>query len=96
EVTDGGTKLWPGHKVKATLKGKLTIKGVSKPVEAASTIGFYAHTPELDGFGIKGNVLRIKSDFTVKLSEYEMSAPVVGKKVAEIVGVSLNLTAIQE
>ncbi|MFT7624963.1 MAG: polyisoprenoid-binding protein YceI, partial [Myxococcota bacterium] len=45
EVTDGGTKLWPGHKVKATLKGKLTIKGVSKPVEAASTIGFYAHTP---------------------------------------------------
>ncbi len=90
------TKLWPGHTTDATLTGKLTIKGITHPVTAKATIGYHPFTPALADFGIKSNIMRIKAGFDVKLSDYEMSAAVVGKKVAETVQVSLNVTALEQ
>ncbi len=95
-VVAASRALWPGHTVGATLKGALTIKGIPVPVEAEAAIGYHKWTPALGKYGIEGNIVRVKADFDVKLSDYGMSAGVIGKKVAEQVQVSLNLTAIEK
>ncbi len=93
EAADG--RLWPGRTVDVALKGKLKIKDIEKPVEATASVGYHKHTEELSRFGIDTDVLRIKANFEVKLSDYGMSPPVVGTKVAEVVQIALNLTATQ-
>ncbi|MFT5435330.1 MAG: polyisoprenoid-binding protein YceI [Myxococcota bacterium] len=87
-------QLWHGHTISAKLHGKLTIRGIAKPVVTEATISYHPWTKKLSNFGIKEDILRIKSSFQVKLSDYEISAGVIGQKVAEVVEVSLSLTAI--
>lgn len=91
-----GKQLWPGHTIAATLHGTLTIKGITRPVTAKASIGYHKWSPAIEKFGVKGDLVRIKADFEVKLSDYDMSAGVIGQKVAEVVTVSLNLSAIEQ
>ena len=93
EADDG--RLWPGRTIDAKVKGTLTIKGISQPVETTASVAYYKWNPKLADFGVKTNLLRLKADFNVKLSDFKMEAGVVGQKVAEVVVVSLNLTATE-
>ncbi|MBT9556602.1 MAG: YceI family protein [Myxococcales bacterium] len=86
--------LWPGRTVETPITGSLTIKGQAKAVKAVATVSWVPHSPDLAKFGIKGDILRVKTRFDVTLADFGMSAEVIGQKVAEVVSVDLNLTLV--
>ena len=86
--------LWPGKTADVTVHGKLAIKGIEKAISAQASVGWFAASEKFAKFNIKGDVLRIKTQFSVTLADFGMSAEVIGQKVAEVVQVDLNLTAV--
>jgi polyisoprenoid-binding protein YceI len=80
--------------VKATLYGKFTLHGVSRNVSVGVKIGHRQATPAMAKFGIKGDVLRIKGSFFIKMSDYGIKVPSkLGAKVSNTVEINLALTA---
>ena len=80
--------------VKATLYGSFKLHGVSRNVSVDVTIGHRKATPGMAKFGIKGDVLRVKGSFFVKMSDYGIKVPSkLGAKVSNTVEISLALTA---
>lgn len=80
--------------VKATLHGKFTLHGVTRDVSVEVVIGHRRATPAMAKFGIKGDVLRIKGSFFVKMSDYGIKVPSkLGAKVSNTVEINLALTA---
>jgi polyisoprenoid-binding protein YceI len=80
--------------VKATLYGKFTLHGVTRNVSVDVSIGHRKATPAMAKFGIKGDVLRIKGAFFVKMSDYGIKVPSkLGAKVSNTVEINLALTA---
>ena len=75
----------------ATLVGELTLHGVTRTVSIPkSTITMMAEsdaTRKVAG----GDLLAIRSKFAVKLSDYGVSHPVIGKKVANEVSLDVSL-----
>ncbi len=94
DAVPGG--LWPGRTATVRVRGTLTIKGHSKAIETTASVAWVPHTAALDGFGIKGDLLRVKARFDVTLADVGMSAEVIGQKVAEVVAVDLNLTLVEQ
>ncbi len=91
----GNAQLWPGRKVTATVEGELTIKGTTKALTAEVTASYRPWTEDLARFKLDGDVLRVQTEFKVKLGDFGISAPkLVGSKVAEEVVIALNLTAV--
>lgn len=79
--------------VKATAKGKLSIHGVTKEINAPVEITYYKETDQTK-VRIAGNLLKVSADFTIKLSDYKISIPsMVAGKVDETIKVSVNLIA---
>lgn len=68
-----------------TAKGKLTIHGVTKDVEIPGTVQK------------QGEKYIMKSDFMVKLADYNISIPqLLWQKIAEQIKVSINFTYIHQ
>ncbi len=86
-------KLEDGKRVKVTLHGKFTVHGVTHEVEAPGEITYFKEN-EMTKKKIKGNLLKIKAGFDVKLSDYGVKIPsmVVGK-VNENIRVTVNFIA---
>lgn len=97
DKVSGAGALKPGKKLKGTVHGSLTIKGVKRSIKVPIEVAFYKWTPELKNFRVMGDLLRIKGSFKVKLADFNVSIPsVLGKKVAETVTINFNLTAVEK
>lgn len=85
-------------KVSGKVFGKLTIKGATKDVEAKATLGLFPENPKLAGFGLKGDVVRIKAELTVALRDFGVTVPegIAGLKVADTVDIAMDLTAVRK
>jgi polyisoprenoid-binding protein YceI len=79
-----------GENVNVTLAGKMTIHGVTKDITAPAILTYYKES-EKTRSKIKGNLLKVKSNFSIKLSDYGVNIPnmVVGK-VDENIQLSIN------
>lgn len=72
----------------ATLKlvGQCTIRGKTRDIEIPATLAYLDETPETQK-KVKGDLVRLRAEFTVKLSEYGVSGPkgseMIGLKVAD-------------
>lgn len=79
--------------VKATAKGKLSIHGVTKEITAPVELTYYKETEQTKA-RIAGNLLKVTTGFTIKLSDYKISIPSMVKgKVDENIKVSVNFIA---
>ncbi len=75
----------------ATLVGDLTLHGVTHTVSVPnSTIIVMKESPATQKVA-KGDLLAIKSKFSVKLADYGVSHPVIGTKVAGTVDLNVSL-----
>ena len=80
--------------VDATLYGKFSLHGVTRNVKLKVKLGHRVAGPQLAKFGVKGDVLRIKGSFELKMSDYGIKVPSkLGAKVSNTVKISLALTA---
>ncbi len=100
EVTKvkGPKQLKPNKETKVKVEGKFTIHGITRPVTADAKVRWIPLTDEIKGTpGIDGDVLRIKADFAVKLTDHLISVPaIVRLKVSNDITVSVSLRAIAE
>ena len=87
-------KLANANNAQAKLYGSFTLHGVTRKISLDVTISHRVATPAMEKLGIKGDVLRIKGSFTVKMSDYGIKVPSkLGAKVSNTVKLNLALTA---
>lgn len=100
EITkvEGEGKLAFGAKLKGKVHGKLTIKGVTKPVVADVTVSYHKHTPQMKKVWINNHLLVVKGSFKINVKDFGVKgAPqLFGQKVAEEVDVQLKLAGVQQ
>ncbi|MFC2084852.1 YceI family protein [Bacteroidota bacterium] len=89
----GASKLEEGKKTAVSFHGIFSIHGVSKEIVATGELTYYKES-EKTKTRIKGNLLKVKADFNIKLSDYGVKIPdmVVGK-VDENIKISANFVA---
>lgn len=78
--------------IEAEVVGDFTVKGVTKEVTAGATLTFLEES-ERTKSRVKrgGDLLGVKADFKINLSDYGVSNEVIGSKVAEDIDVSVNV-----
>lgn len=84
------------HKSGETFRvtGKLTLKGVTKTITTEATVKYLPES-EATRKVFKGDVLRVRTSFPVKLSDYGVSVPERSKgKVAEVVTIRLDVFGV--
>jgi polyisoprenoid-binding protein YceI len=93
-----GARIDYDKKVQGTAHGKLTIKGVTKDVKVPVTLGLFKPNPKLAQMGLNNDVLRVKTSFEAPLADYGIKAPdnLAGLKVADLVTIALDLTALKK
>lgn len=75
------------------VKGNLTLHGVTKPVTAMVNVKHVKESAATKGQGFKGDILQIKTSFTVTLSDYGviLPAPVAkNNKVSKTVKIAIT------
>jgi len=76
------------------ITGKFTLKGVTKKVTAAATVKYLKESETTRGARFKGDVLQVRADFSVKLSDFGVEIPTPAKgKVAPTVRIRVDLYA---
>ena len=97
KVTGDG-QLTFGKKIKGQVHGKMTIHGVTKPVVADVTVGYYKHTPQMKKMWISNHLLVVDGSFKVKVKDFGVKgAPqLFGSKVANEVEIALKLAGEQQ
>lgn len=93
-ISNPGTKqLKDGQKITVTLQGKFSVHGVTKNITAPAEL-FYLKESDKTKSRLPGNLLRVTSNFSIKLSDYGIKIPemVVGK-VNEEVKIAVNFVA---
>ncbi len=90
--------LKPGVSTSGRVKGKLTIKGKTRPIEVAVKLAYVEASDKLKKVYIPGNALRIKGDFEVVLADFGVEPPshLLGVKIAEKVSIRFALTALEK
>ncbi|MBU0552657.1 YceI family protein [Myxococcota bacterium] len=90
--------LKAGKPLKGKLKGVITIKGVSKAISVPVKVAYRASDEQLKAAYIKGDVLRLKAEFTLNIRDFGIIPPahVAGIKVADEVTIKVGLTALSE
>lgn len=88
--------LTAGSSVQADATGEFTLHGVTKtitiPVRAS-----YRELPAGQVYGLEGNLLRIESSFSIKLSDYGVNIPApLTAKVANELTLTVKATAKQK
>lgn len=66
------------------LVGECTIRGKTRPIEIPATLAYLDETPETQK-KVKGDLVRVRGEFKVKLSDYG----VVGPKGSEVIGLKV-------
>lgn len=64
-----------GESVKVTIAGTMMMHGMKKDMEIQTTITYLNAIKELEGYGYKGDLLVIKSDFNIKLADFGIERP---------------------
>ena len=93
-ISDASSKaLEDGKKVTAKASGKISIHGVTKDIIADVELTYIKET-EKTKKEIPGNLLRITTNFKLKLTDFNISIPsMVAGKVDETIKVSANFIA---
>lgn len=74
-----------------TLVADVTLHGVTRTINIpGTTITLLNESPATRKVA-RGDLMAIRSKFSVKLADYEVSHPVIGKKVAETVALDVSL-----
>lgn len=74
-----------------TLVADLTLHGVTKTIEIPATNITMMNESEATRKVANGNLMAVRSSFTVKLADYGVSHPVIGEKVANEVEIDVSL-----
>ena len=79
--------------VNATASGKLTLHGVTRQVSVPVTLVYFEENKKT-GSKQPGNLLRVKVNFNVKLSDYNITVPqILYYKLDETVAITIDLVA---
>ncbi len=78
------------NKLEADVKGSFSLHGVTNPITAKSTVT-YLDESEATKKRAPGDLLVVKAEFNVKLSDFEVENNIIGNKVAEDIEVTVNL-----
>ncbi len=77
-----------------TLVGNCSLHGKTNPVKIPATLTYLDETPKTQE-RIKGDLLRIRAEFNVKLADYDITGPkasqIVGLKVANDIAVKASV-----
>jgi polyisoprenoid-binding protein YceI len=79
------------NKLTAKIVGDYTMRGITKEV-TADAIVTYLDENEKTKMRTPGDLLGVKADFTVKLSDFGVKNDVIGNKVADTIEVGVNIT----
>ncbi|MEZ4286828.1 MAG: YceI family protein [Polyangiales bacterium] len=97
EITkvSGAKQLKANKDTKVTVEGKFTLHGVTKEVKTVANVKWIPFTDDMKGTpGITGDIVRVKSSFTIKLTDYGVSVPsLVRLKVANEIKIDVDLRA---
>lgn len=96
EITsvEGATALVAGQVTRVTLVGTFTVHGVSHAMRAQAQVRWMPHSPELEGQGIHGDLIRAQASFTVNLPDHNVSVnPLVRLKISDQIRVNVTLRA---
>lgn len=93
---DGASALRPNEAASVQVHGRFTLHGVSRELTTTARVRLVPLTPELARTpGITGDVLRIQTTFTVRLTDFGVSVPaMVRLKVSNDIQVTVDLRAI--
>ena len=80
-----------GQKVSATATGSLTIKGITKEVEIPVSLTYLPGKLGARVQGMEGDILVIRSDFTILRSDYDINAGQNLDKVSDEVLLKLSI-----
>ncbi|MFH2035045.1 MAG: YceI family protein [Candidatus Zixiibacteriota bacterium] len=77
-----------------TVAGEFTLHVITKPVEIVAR-ATYMDDNEMTKMRLPGNILAIRTDFAINLSDYGITGPqgmnVIGAKLAEQIGIEVSL-----
>lgn len=98
--TDITTALTPGGTARGNVRGRLTLHGQTREVTVPVTVSLIPLTAEhagMDQFGINADMLRVRGELTVRLSDYGVSifAP-LRLKVSNEIRVRVDLTTFRQ
>jgi polyisoprenoid-binding protein YceI len=84
---------------KMKLIGTLSMHGQTKPVEIAATLAYLDESPMTEKL-VRGDVVRVRAEFPVKLSEFGITGPpesaVIGVKVSDEQNVQVTIFGATE
>jgi len=72
--------------------GNLTLKGVTKTITTNATVRFIKESDQTRAARFKGDVVNVKTEFKIRLSDYKVTIPPQAKgKVGEVVTIKLSV-----
>lgn len=76
EIVESDKKaIKKGEAAKVWISGIMAMHGVEKEIKIETTITYLNAIKELEGYGYKGDLLVIKSDFNIKLADFKIERP---------------------
>ena len=78
-ITFEATKVTPKSGDDYTVTGKLTIHGVTKEITTPVKLSYRKSDSTTQGKGFKGDIVRLQTNFKVKLSDYGINIPAPAK-----------------
>lgn len=97
--TDIAAPLAPNAPARGTVRGRLSMHGVTRSVSVRVTvrrIPLGAEHAGLEAIGINADMLRVQGEFTVALTDYGISVPTILRlKVSNEIRVRVDLTAFR-
>jgi polyisoprenoid-binding protein YceI len=91
--------LQPGAEAQGTVTGRFTMHGVTREITAPVRVRYVPLSNDhagMQGFGVNADMLRVRSDFALNLSDYGVSimAP-LRLKVSNTITVRVDFTAFR-
>ena len=74
-----------------TLVGQMTIHGVTQPMEVRGARLTFLDASDATARVARGDLLSIRASLNVTLSEFDVSHPVIGNKVADEIAIDVSL-----
>lgn len=72
--------------------GNLTLKGVTKVITTNATVRFIKESEQTRAARFKGDLVNVKTEFKIRLSDYNVQIPAQAKgKVGEVVTIKLSV-----
>jgi polyisoprenoid-binding protein YceI len=72
--------------------GNLTLKGVTKTITTNATVRFIKESDQTRAARFKGDLVNLKTEFKIRLSDYNIKIPAQAKgKVGEVVTIKLSV-----